>query len=65
MRKLFTVTTEPKGKPYIMLRRGIGLFYAERDGGMVLRDQTSWRKICGFWVNTRWGCKWIQFRRFR
>lgn len=54
----------PKGKRYFRLRLGPGWIYAERDGGPCLRDQTSWRKISGIWINTPRGCAWIQFRRF-
>jgi hypothetical protein len=57
------IRREPKGHYYIMLRKGIGPIYAERGGGLVLRDETSWRKLSGFWLNTRWGCFWIYFRR--
>lgn len=50
---------------YIMLRLGIGLQYSEKNGSLVLKGETAWHKICGFWVNTPWGCWWIRFRRFR
>jgi hypothetical protein len=53
----------PKGKRYIMLRQGIGVFYKERNGRSVLRWETSWRKISGIWINTPWGCCWLSFRR--
>jgi hypothetical protein len=53
----------PKGKPYVMLRLGVGVTYAEKNGGLVLRGETSWRKINGLWINTRWGCVWMSFRR--
>lgn len=53
----------PKGKRYIMLRKGIGFVQAERDGGLVLNTETSWRKISGIWINTDHGCYWIYFRR--
>jgi hypothetical protein len=58
------IVVTPRGKPYLMLRSpGIGPVYAEKNGGLILRDQTSWRKLAGFWVNTPWGCVWIHFRR--
>jgi hypothetical protein len=48
-----------------MLRLGVGPIYAERNGGLVLKTEVTWRKLCGFWINTRWGCVWIHFRRWR
>lgn len=53
-----------KGRPYSMLRKGVGVFYSEKDGREVLRWETKWHKISGFWVNTNRGCWWIRFRRF-
>jgi hypothetical protein len=58
------VETTVRGERHLFLRLGPGLFYAEKDGGSVLRDQTSWRKLAGFWINTPWGCVWIRLRRF-
>jgi hypothetical protein len=52
-------------KPSIMLRRGVGIFYSEPNGGMVLKHEVHWTKISGIWVNTRWGSVWLRFRRFR
>lgn len=57
------VTIEPKGKRYIMLRLGIGPIYAEKGGKACLRNETSWRKLSGFWVNTSLGCFWFELRR--
>ena len=57
-----SVVKTPQNKRYIFLRQGIGVFYAEKGGGAVLRHETSWRKICGIWVNTPRGCWWIQVR---
>jgi hypothetical protein len=57
------IIREPKHR-YIFLRLGIGWHYAEKGGKLCLRDQTSWRKIAGVWINTRWGCWWIYFRRY-
>ncbi len=57
------VTREPKGKAYIMLRKGIGFCYAEKNGHLVLKGETSWRKISGIWINTTVGCFWFEFRR--
>jgi hypothetical protein len=59
------VVVSPKGKRYIMLRLGVGVHYREKDGKAVLRDQTSWRKLAGIWINTPWGCVWLHFRRWR
>jgi hypothetical protein len=53
----------PKGKPYLMLRLGIGPIYAEKNGGLVLKTEVYWKKISGVWINTKWGCVWIKFRR--
>jgi hypothetical protein len=53
----------PKGKRSIMLRLGVGPSYAEKGGGPVLKTEVSWRKLNGFWVNTKWGCYWILLRR--
>lgn len=58
------VTVTPEGRRYLHLRLGPGLFYAEKDGGCVLRSDAHWTKICGVWINTPWGCVWIQVRRF-
>lgn len=43
-----------------------GLMYAEKDGGPVLKDESSWRKINGVFINLR---RWdfycyVLFRRF-
>lgn len=57
------VTVSPKRKRYIMLRLGVGVCYREKNGHLVLRNQTSWRKINGIWINTNWGCYWFEFRR--
>lgn len=35
--------------------RGITWTQAEKDGGPVLKEEGSFRKINGFLVNTRWG----------
>lgn len=53
----------PKRKRYIMLRKGIGFSYREKNGNLVLRNQTSWHKINGIWLNTNLGCFWFEFRR--
>ena len=53
----------PKGKRYIMVPLGIGPTYAEKNGGLVLKTEVSWKKFSGFWINTPKGCIWIQFRR--
>lgn len=58
------IESAPRGKRYIMLRLGVGPFYAEKNGGAVLRHETSWRKLAGFWINTPWGCLWVRLRRF-
>ena len=61
MRHPAFVITRPR---YIFIRKGIGVFYSERDGHEVLRDETHWTKISGLWFNTPWGCLWFRFRRF-
>lgn len=43
---------------------GMGWIQSEKDGGLVLVWETSWTKISGFYLNTRWFCAWFQFRRF-
>jgi hypothetical protein len=53
----------PKGKRYIMIRLGVGPIYAERGGGPCLKTETTWRKLSGFWINTKWGCVWVMLRR--
>lgn len=63
MRQRVVVRT-PKGKRYVMLRLGVGVFYSERNGHEVLRDEAHWTKISGIWVNTPLGCWWLRFRRF-
>jgi hypothetical protein len=57
------IVVTPKGKRYIMLRLGVGPIYAEKGGGLVLKTETSWKKISGIWINTSKGCFWIKFRR--
>lgn len=64
MKRRWVQRSPDKRQPYIMLPLGFGLHYAEKGGRLVLRDQTAWHKVVGFWVNTRWGCWWFQFRRF-
>lgn len=61
--RLITVKKSPKNERYIMLRKGLGFFYAEKNGRAVLKGETSWKKICGIWINTNKGCYWIQVRR--
>lgn len=51
------------GRQYIMLPLGVGVCYAEKDSSLVLKWNTSWRKINGFWLNTKRGCWWFTFRR--
>jgi hypothetical protein len=58
------IEATPKGKRYIMLRLGVGVFYAEKDGSAVLKHLVHWTKISGVWINTGLGCWWIRFRRF-
>jgi hypothetical protein len=58
------IEVSPKGEPYVMLPLGVGVTYAEKGGGLCLRDEKDWRKINGFWFNTKWGCVWLTFRRF-
>ena len=58
------IEATPERRRYIFLRLGIGVFYAEPDGRLVLRHETSWRKIAGLWFNTPWGCYWLRVRRF-
>lgn len=53
----------PKGKRYIMVGKGIGVTYAEINGGLVLKNETHWTKINGIFINTDRGCYWISFRR--
>lgn len=53
----------PKGRRYHMLRLGIGVAYAEKDGRSVLKGETHWTKINCIWLNTKWGCYWFTFRR--
>lgn len=48
----------------ITLRLGIGIAYAEKNGHPVLREETSWRKVNGIWINTKNNNLWILFRRF-
>lgn len=47
----------------IMLRYGVGWSYAEWNGGLVLKGQTSWRKINGVWINAHRWQLWLLFRR--
>lgn len=53
-----------RGERYVMLRLGIGVFYSEKNGHAVLKHETAWHKISGIWINTKWGCWWLRFRRF-
>lgn len=61
MKKIVTIA--PCGKRYTMVGR-LGFFQSEKDGHSVLKAEKSWRKISGFFINTRWGCLWVRFRRF-
>ena len=43
---------------------GLGLHWVhERDGGPVLKTESSWRTIRGVWLNTRRGSYWLVFGR--
>lgn len=53
----------PKGRPYIMIKYGFSLTYAEADAHLVLKHEVTWKKINGFVLNTKWGCYWFSFRR--
>lgn len=53
----------PKGRPYLMLPLGVGPLYAEKGGMPCLRWETSWKKLNGFRINTKWGCIWVELRR--
>lgn len=61
MGKIYKVI--PKGHRYIMIPLGFGVVYAEKNGGLVLKTETSWKKISGFVLNTPKGCLWFYFRR--
>ena len=53
----------PRGK--LSLYRGIGLSYATKNGGPVLKDQAQkWSYINGFWIGNRHRSVWILFRRY-
>jgi hypothetical protein len=41
----------------------MGFTQAEKNGDLVLVWEKHWTKISGFFINTRWGSVWIQFRR--
>lgn len=56
------ITVAPKGKRYIMVGR-FGVVYAEKNSKIVLKTETSWKKISGFFINTNKGCVWFYFRR--
>ena len=59
MRWRVKIIREPKGKPYIMLRRGIGPVYAGRRGRLLLKTEVRWWHWCGFWINSNRGCWWV------
>lgn len=50
-------------KGWTLPRYGVGLIYAEREGGPVLLSETTWTKINGIWINTKRGAVWLMFRR--
>jgi hypothetical protein len=53
-------------KRNLNLRTGIGLSYASKGGGPVLRDQSRWYKLThinGFWINLPNSHYWILFWR--
>lgn len=57
-------------KHYIVFRRrarflrlGVGLSYAYKTGGPVLKEDAKFRNINGFWLNTRKSNRWFLFRR--
>lgn len=44
--------------------RGVGLSYAYKGGGPILRDEKrKWRFINGFWIGARHRSIWFLFRR--
>lgn len=49
--------------PSRILRRGVGLSYAEKGGGSVRKGETGWWKVNGVWINTRAGQVRLLFRR--
>lgn len=54
------VTMTPPSRS--MRRRGVGFCYREKDGGLVLLGDATWRKINGVYLNTARGCWWLEFR---
>lgn len=51
-------------KRHLPIYPTLSIVHAHKDGGPVLRDESSWRTISGIMVNTRWGYAIIQFRGF-
>lgn len=49
---------------HVPFYRPVGVFHAAKGGGLVLRDQSSWRTINGVFLNTRrTGLFSFEFRR--
>ena len=48
---------------YFMIRLGLGLSYAERNGAPVLVTEVRFGKVNGLWINTPWFACWMLFRR--
>lgn len=57
------IIVQPKGKRYIMAPSW-GFIQAEKNGGLVLKTEKTWKKISGIFINTNRGCYWIYFRRW-
>jgi hypothetical protein len=57
-----SIKREPKHR-YLMLRQGIGPVFAGKGGKLLLKWEVSWRDFSGVYINTRWGCWWVYFRR--
>jgi hypothetical protein len=65
--KWFYAKHRPPGSrvpPRLGDKRYVGFMHAEKDGGAVLRGESSWRTISGFYVNHPRGFFTVQFRRF-
>jgi hypothetical protein len=64
---LIKVSWKRTQRPFFIGNGGmVGFYYAERGGGPVLKDESSWRKINGVFFNVRPLQIYfaIEFRRF-
>lgn len=62
--RVFWFKSRPPGAvPGFIGDRRMGFMHAHKGGAPVLRTESSWCTINGFYVNTKWGWLRVLFRR--